>query len=87
MLVPKIPAHVRDKLYEQGRSNFLQGATEPFPHAPPGSEGYYMNAGWRRAASEQHDEEQREERRQGLDFESLDRLRKQLEALGITVPN
>jgi hypothetical protein len=80
-------AHIRTQFYDQGRSMFLDGRPEPYPNALLKSKAYYVNAGWRYAERAQREQEVRDEHEAGLDYESLDKLSKQLKALGFTIPN
>lgn len=81
----------RGSLHLKGRNMWARGMPEPFPNAEYQSEGYYINCGWHSVPNQIRKEREEQERQAiidaGLDDESLNKLRGQLEALGFTVPN
>ena len=73
--------------YCLGIEIYQAGNPEPHPDAEYQTPDYYINAGWRRAQLEESERNAKEELEAGLDYESLDKLSKQLKALGFTIPN
>lgn len=77
----------RGVLYKRGEEMFRRGELEPYPDAAYQTQGYYINAGWRHARGNELQRELAREQEAGLDYDSLDKLSKQLKALGFTIPN
>ena len=84
---PKLTPWQRSLFYTQGKDAYAGGEPEIYPNAEYQSPAYYMNAGWRAAQREATDRELEDDAENGLDWKSLEKLSKQLKALGFTIPN
>lgn len=72
----------QQKEFDAGYRAFHESRCPPDPDMLPQAYRGYLEA-----EREQELRELREEREAGLDYESLDKLSKQLKALGFTIPN